>query len=376
MPTTFSFSYRIFVPLILCVALAACGGGGHGSCTAPPCNIGQRAEFLYATSITGQVLSLPVDPRTGALGTADSVPGPSTSLGLTAAGSQFVYASDFQNGLIYAYFINANNGSLAPIAGSPFPQGVLSLPSGLATVPAGDFLYAAVAGGVDGFSINRAGLPAPIAGSPFASGGNLQIVVDPSGKFLFAPDIDPPGGVFAFSIDSTSGALTAVPGSPFTFPGQTVLNSNPIGIVVDSTGHFVYVTLGATNQIAGFSIVNGTGALTPVPGSPFVAGDAPFLLAATGKFLYVTTALDHTVSGYSIESANGVLTPVAGSPFSFPVLSLVTDPSGKFLYGAGGGGISGFIINSNGSLTQLPGSPFPAAAPLLLTIVETSSQGG
>lgn len=378
MPTTLRpFSFRIFVPLVLSLALAACGGNReHGACTAPPCNIGPVAEFMFATSPAGQVLSLPVDPTTASLGAATSTPGPTTSLGLAAVGSQFVYASDALNEQIYGYSINAASGALSPVKGSPFLQGPLSLPSGLASGPGGNFLYATVVNGIAAFSIGSAGVPTAIAGSPFASGGNLELVVDPSGKYLFAPDLDPPGGVFAFTVDSTSGTLTAVPGSPFAFPAQTVLNSNPLAIAVDSTSHFVYVTLGATNQIVAFSIVSGSGALTPVPGSPFAAGNMPFLLATTGKFLYVTNALDHTVSGYSIDLASGSLTPVAGSPFSFPVGSLVADPSGKFLYGVGVGGISGFNIHTDGSLTPLAGSPFPAIAPLLLTIVEIPRQGG
>ena len=192
----------------------------------------------------------------------------------------------------------------------------------------------------------------------------------------FAPAIDPPGGVFAFTIDSTSGGLTAVPGSPFTFPGQTALNSNPLGIVVDPTGHFVYVALSATNQIAAFSIVGGTGALTPVPGSPFGAGNMPFFLATSGKFLYVTNAQDRTVSGYSIDSTRGVLAPVAGSPFSLPVAALVAGPFGRFLYGTSGAGVFAFTINANGSLTPLPGSPFPATGSTVLTIVQMPRQGG
>jgi 6-phosphogluconolactonase len=374
------FSFRLFILFVLSwaisMALGACGGSSTiVRCLAPPCVIGPPAEFLYATSVNGQMLSLPVDPATGAVGPATSIAGPAQSLGIAAVGSQFVYASDFQNHLIYGYSIEATSGALTAVAGSPFDQGPLDVPNGLAASPGGNFLYATAVGGVDAFSINPVGVPTLLAGSPFPSGGNLWLAVDPSGKFLFAPDIDPPNGVFAFTVDSTTGALTSVPGSPFLFAGQAVLNSRPIGIVIDSTGQFVYVALDATNQVAAFSILQGTGVLTPVPGSPFPAGNMPFLMATTGNFLYVSNAGDGTVSGYRIDSTSGVLSPLAGSPFALPAASLVADPSGKFLYGAGGAGIFAFTINADGSLTPVSGSPFPAAGPTVLTIVQMPSSG-
>jgi DNA-binding beta-propeller fold protein YncE len=67
---------------------------------------------------------------------------------------------------------------------------------GLATTPNGQFLYGADANGfIYAFSINSAtGAPASISGSPFVSGPNYQLVVDPSGKFLYASDL-PRSGV-------------------------------------------------------------------------------------------------------------------------------------------------------------------------------------
>jgi 6-phosphogluconolactonase len=379
------FSFRLFILLALSwavsIALGACGGGSTLiTCPHPPCTVRPPAEFLYATTATGQVLSLPIDSATGAVGTASSVPGPVTSLGIAAVGSQFVYASDFQHDLIYGYSINATTGSattgaLTPVAGSPFAQPPLTVPNGLAAGPGGNLLYATAGVGVDAFSLSNTGVPALIAGSPFASSGNLELVVDPSGKFLFTPNLDPPNGVSAFTIDSATGTLTLVPGSPFLFAGQTVLNSRPFGIVVDSTGQFVYVTLQTTNQVAAFSIVSATGALASVPGSPFPAGNTPFLLATTGKFLYVSNALDGTLSGYSIDSTSGVLTPLAGFPLSLPAASFVADPSGKFLYGASGAGIFAFTINPDGSLTPLSGSPFPATGARVLTVVQLPTGG-
>lgn len=225
---------------------------------------------------------------------------------------------------------------------------------------------------MDVFTINAAGAPTTLSGFPSLSAVNFSIAVDPSGKFLYASDDAPPGGVFAFTIDS-SGALTAVPDSPFAIPGQSAPDSLPLGIV--DTGSYVYAALSNTNQIAAFSILSGTGALTPVPGSPFSAGTNPTPVVLAGNFLYAINfsdrTMDRTISGYSINTTNGVLTPLSGSPFAIVGFSLTADSSGQYLYVPAPTGIQAFSIDSSsGALTPLTGSPFSASGAMLLTIVQ------
>ena len=373
-----------FLLIALSLFLAGCGNSHNiacvvpasGSCTCGPCPI-SNAEFLFATTSTGQVLSSAIDHSSGALGSPASVAGPTMSLGLAAAGSQFLYASDFQTAQLYGYSINASSGVLTPINGSPFSTGVLSLPAGLATTPTGKFLYAMDVSKVDAFGINAtSGVPTATSGSPFFSGTGLQGVVSPSGQFLFQTDVDPPNGVFAFTIDATTGALTDVPGSPFPVPNQTVLNSTPFAIAIDPSGKFVYEALTFTDQIAAWSVNQTTGVLTPVPGSPFTTGITPIFLTSVKNFLYTMTG--GAVYAYTIDPGSGVLTPVTGSPFSVPATAgLVIDSSGTHLYcaAAASNGIFAFTIAADGSLTPLAGSPFPATGPVLLTIVQMPTQG-
>src|SRR6202035_3107517 len=193
---------------------------------------------------------------------------------------------------IVGYSISAIDGTLTPISGSPFFTNLLTSASiqGLATTPNGQFLYGADANGfIYAFSINSTtGAPASISGSPFASGPNYQLVVDPSGKFLYASDDnDPTDGILAFTIDA-SGVLSPLPDSPFAIPGPTGGTSEPYGIV--DTGSFVYAAL--LNQVAAFSVDSATGALTSVPGSPFPAGNGASVFASVNNFLYVVKASD------------------------------------------------------------------------------------
>ena len=139
--------------------------------------------------------------------------------------------------------------------------------------------------------------------------------------------------------------------------------------MTDPTGSFVYTGLLTTGQVAGFSINATTGALTPVPGSPFPAGNNPLSLAAVNNFLYVSNFTDGTISGYSINPTNGALTALAGSPFAIHGGPLVASPFGGFLYTTGPGGLLAFSINpQTGALTQV-GSAVPYGGATVLTFV-------
>jgi 6-phosphogluconolactonase len=86
--------------------------------------------------------------------------------------------------------------------------------------------------------------------------------------------------------------------------------------VASPTGKFAYVTNLDDNTVSGYSIDHKTGALTPLPGSPFGAGTDPnsIAIAPSAQFAYVTNSLDNTVSAYTID-CDGYLAPIAGSPF-------------------------------------------------------------
>ena len=348
------------LPLTLLLALSGCGSGGSsgpvvcdassgGSCPNP----GMGPEILYgfpAAILLNTSMTATINPNTGGLSSISIETVPFFGSGVAAApNARFLYASAGTQ--IFGYSIGQPNGTLTPIAGSPFSFPPNASIQGLATAPNSLFLYAAdVAGSIDAFSIDSVtGVPTAIPGSPFASGANYQLVVDPSGKFLYASDDDLPGGILAFTIDST-GVLTPVSGSPFAIPGQTVANSEPFGIV--DSGSFVYAALTAANQIAAFSIDSVTGALTPVPGSPFSAGDQPTTLTSANNFLYAANWTNGSISGYSFSPTSGALTAIHGSPFGSDITTLEADPSGKFLYAGTSLGTLDFDINSaTGALT-------------------------
>src|SRR4029077_20298817 len=97
-----------------------------------------------------------------------------------------------------------------------------------------------------------------------------------------------------------------------------------------------YVPDADDTNIFGYTIDSATGALTSIAGSPFFANGGSSAIAAdpNGKFLYVATFPG--IWGYTINPASGALMAIAGSPFAFDPTgtpsSLAVDPSGKFAY--------------------------------------------
>ena len=156
--------------------------------------------------------------------------------------------------------------------------------------------------------------------------------------------------------------------------------SGPHGVVVDPSGKFLLVTNTFTDNISVFSIDSGSGALTPVAGSPFYANSGPgeILIAPSGDLVYVTNSGVGTVTGFTFSSSTGALTSVGPPYYSGAGASgMAVDNTGTHLYVANTsainnpptsvGNISGFNINqtqgaSYGTLSQITGSPFTATA--------------
>jgi 6-phosphogluconolactonase (cycloisomerase 2 family) len=255
------------------------------------------------------------------------------SLSFDPAGKH-LYAPNSLPGTISVYPYDPTVGLLPAIIGSPYSAG--TSPTIIAFNPSGTFAYVANSNSnnVSGYSVDPvSGSLQPVGGSPFAAGGiyPFSLAVEPSGKFVYTAN-GTSDTISGFQIDPTSGALTAVTGSPF--PG----GSFPNIVAVHPSGKFVYASNishpsalpgGGTTGIvgiAGFSIDPSSGAITPIPGSPFPGGSSPNVIAIhpSGRFIYAADWDGITVNGgagpadilaYAIDPVSGALSPIKGSPF-------------------------------------------------------------
>jgi len=235
-------------------------------------------KFLYVTLVnTAQVAGFTINSN-GALTPIPNSPFPAGNTPFQAVvdpTGTFLYVSNLNDSMggISAYMIDPASGALTAVAGSPFPtQANFPGPHGLAIGAGGKFLYVGMSGSVNAnhvvsaFSIDPAtGKLTQLAGSPFPTGNDPQgVATDPTGKFLFTANAGD-NTVSAFTIDATSGGLTAV-GSPFALQGA------PDGLAVDPTGGFLLVATSGNNGLAVFSVNLTSGVLTPISGSPFSTG--------------------------------------------------------------------------------------------------------
>ena len=359
--------------LALSLALIGCGSAQNQNC--PNCTL-SAAQFLVATTTSGQILRFPIKGLAG-LGAPISIPGPANSTGIAvgtpSGGSTFqiiVYVSDPQNNAIDGFSVSKTDGSLSALASSPFPMGTTGGGPASLTV-FGNLLYAASTdGSIVAFSIAPSGSLTILSGSPFAAGAMpLQILPFPSASvgnttFFFAADFaDASGSISGYSV-SQSGVLTPVPGSPF----PTLSGSGPAGML--GAGNFLDVALEHANAIAVFS-VSSTGGLSQIPGSPFPAGHGTSSLAAASGFLYALNSSDHTISVFTIDPLAGSLAPAPASTVTAGTASGQLLYNNGMLYAPDPGANAIQVFSANGgALAPLMGSPFAAGeAPVALAIV-------
>jgi 6-phosphogluconolactonase len=198
---------------------------------------------------------------------------------------RILFAPNGSSGTLSAFVVDATNGSLSPVAGSPFPTGGSSVNSATAH-PTKNFVYATnsnittptnpLPSSVAAFRFDTTtGVLTPIAGSPFSTGGTVAVLatVDPYGKFLFVTNRGT-STIQSFVIDQTTGALTSAPGSPFA------TEPNPTAVLLDPSGRYLYSANESGNTVSSYAIDGITGALTLVNTLP--SGAAPGFFELVG----------------------------------------------------------------------------------------------
>ncbi|MBI3557110.1 MAG: beta-propeller fold lactonase family protein, partial [Deltaproteobacteria bacterium] len=92
---------------------------------------------------------------------------------------------------------------------------------------------------------------------------------------------------------------------PITFSSTTPQDLTCVGSgTTPNFNYFIYVANQGSNDVSAYTINTSTGALAAVSGSPFTAGTNPFSVAVDplGKFAYAVNGTTHDVSAYTINS--------------------------------------------------------------------------
>lgn len=297
----------------------------------------------------------------------------------------FVTSVDNGTGQVSSYHVESETGVLSEVAGSPvLSQG--NNPVAEVASPNGAYLYVANEGSnnVAEFNIGTDGQL--VAGKTYTTPGSepVSLAINTAGTFLFVldyygpgfSDASPgPGGLVVYPINSDGSLGTPVSssGSPIAavqcFPGGVAVSASGSYAYVTNTNSVVVTTSAPTTStppstpaacptqgtVSGFAI-GASGALTALPGSPYLAGTTPTGIAIdpTSRFVYATDSVQNQLIVYDVQ-ANGSLLPLTSGPFStgtFPV-AVTIDPRGKYLY------VSNFNGNnvSEFSISQGTGAP-------------------
>jgi 6-phosphogluconolactonase (cycloisomerase 2 family) len=347
---------KTFIVVALMLSLLAPAGPALGQATRP--------RVLYVSNIEPPTVAMfTVDRQTGSLTPlADPVRAGTEPRGVVPApDGRFVYVADPGSGRVLIYRVG-NSGALtaldeAKADGDPF---------GLAMAPNGRTLYAGSQGTsrVTPFSVGRDGRLTRLASLPSGGTNPRGVAVSPDSRFVYVTNglRDPavPGTLAIFAV-TADGGLKLVKSFEIGRFGA--------GITMSPDGRFLYVESQATNQIRGYR--RGVdGLLTELPGSPFASPDDPegiivtpdaghVYVAATGQLPDGTPGGPGNVQAFRVQPG-GTLGPARLFDAGALPNALAMSPSARFLYAANSnsGDITAYGIGSDGTLRQIPGSPF------------------
>jgi 6-phosphogluconolactonase (cycloisomerase 2 family) len=230
----------------------------------------------------------------------------------------------------------------------------------------------AVVNTIAGFDRHADGSLTPIAGSPFATGGaGTGTTLGSQGALQMSDD-----GKYLLAVDAGSNEISVLrishDGPLEQIPGGTVSSGGlePVSIAVH--GHLAYVANAGDGRsnYTGFTL-NGGGRLRPLADStvPLPDGSAPgdVLFNSTGTNLLAARVNTSLIDSFAVGS-DGRLAAAPGSPFAaqgagpFGSEFRPTNPSQVFVSnahnGGGNGTVSAFDVATDGSLSAVDGSPF------------------
>jgi 6-phosphogluconolactonase len=249
--------------------------GSGASLTAVPQTFALPAP-LQTPNIVAVAATPTVYPAIGINGTQHAV---CSTLGANPPTSQYLYAVDAQNYVVWEFSLDQSTGALTSLQGSLHypPVATDQVPLGIAVDPCDRFVYVSnsLTNKVSEYTICNGlvtqssacasalqpGSLIPVAGSPVSLSGSVNgvgpIVVDPFGNNVYVV------GTFSntvspLKIAPVSGSLTAL--TPPTVPTGLM----PTSIVIRGDDNWMFVTDFNQAEVSQYSITPATGTITPI----------------------------------------------------------------------------------------------------------------
>jgi 6-phosphogluconolactonase (cycloisomerase 2 family) len=243
--------------------------------------IDPSSRFFYAADYSTGLRGYSIDPATGSLTELSGSPfatgfGP-IALSIDPAG-RLLYVLNSASASISGYSLDPLTGIPTPLSLSPYiATTATGYPRFMVIDATGRYLYVVVTSDFRGDSYNllayaidaKTGALTPLSSSPITTGKNpVAVVADPTGRWLYVGA----DAVYGYGV-APDGSLTAVPGSPGT------IGDPPLYLVFEASGKYLYA--GNDKGITGFTVDPTTGALTAGPSFPFPSGKGAWALTST-----------------------------------------------------------------------------------------------
>lgn len=361
--------------LALCAGMIACdsgngmGGGGKGTGGGTT----QTGSPVYVTNNSaGNVSVYQLDQTTGLLqrttGSPVTTGGSSPDSMATDPAKKFLLVANSASSSISVFSVNSSTAALSLVTGSPFTTPANSVR--MVMHPSGNFVYTlgSTPGQILGYSFNSTtGALALLTGFPVSLGstGEMGLAISPNGSFLYTSN--PHTNVITSFAIGPAGGLTLL---TTTNPRQ----GSPFYLAFDTSGSFLFgVNVGGSLGAGSVSVfsVSLTGALSETATSPASVGATPVNAVFSQGSLYVVNQSSNTVSAFAVNSGTGQLTEIKGSPYTVGARPVAAAAAalGRFLIvtsssSSNGGSIEVFAVATDGTLTQVTGSPFTPDTPV------------
>lgn len=309
--------------LLICASTILCVG----------CLIGTSSHVLYAAlPQSAQIVEYREDPNSGILTQLSTSPvtaGAGVQALAVHPSGKYVYAANAGENDVSLFTVEAG-GQLVE-TGSRTPTG--TSPTLVVVDSAGTYLYVGNSGSISVFSISSSDGTLTQVGNPFQIGiSPLNMQLSPSGSFLYVTGASSQAGTPGYIEVLTANAGTLSLAGPLTQPG-----ASPYGLAISPNGNYLYTANFGDNTISEFTIDSTSGLLSPIAGSPIgetFTGPVSLVIDPSGTYLYVANQQSSgNVAGYTISST-GALSLLTSSPYttgSQPNF-IASDPGGNFLF--------------------------------------------
>jgi 6-phosphogluconolactonase len=294
--------------------------------------------FVYVANADSREIVVACLESDGAFREIERTRTPGTVMPLAVSPDRrFLYASLRSEPYgVAAYRIDAQTGRLSHLATAPLPASMTYI----VTDRSGRFLLgASYSGAVASVSaVSAEGRVAPTATQVLMTAANPHcIVTDPANRFAFIPCLGS-DLVMQMKFDAKAGKLSA--NAPDCVRGAQSAGPRHLAFHPDGAHAFLVDELDAT--VVAFAFDADAGTLTPqqavsalpdgFTGKPWAAD---LHVSPNGRFLYASERTSSTLAGFTVDEGSGRLTPIGHWPTETQPRGFAIDPKGRYLLSVG-----------------------------------------